>query len=130
VTPTDHPQVTAPVATTGIDAAKSVNRYWSLTTSTINTSAALVNAIFKFVAGDVDAGAATGSFVVEDWNGTFWSPTTLVAAGATSTQASNIDLTSAISDIAIGDPIQRVRDFDARRSDSRENSDQGRGDRV
>jgi hypothetical protein len=105
VTPTDHPQVTTPVATTGIDAAKSVNRYWSLTTSTINTSAALVNAIFKFVAGDVDAGAATGSFVVEDWNGTFWSPTTLVAAGATSTQASNIDLTSATSDIAIGDPL-------------------------
>jgi hypothetical protein len=105
VTPTDHPQVTTPVATTGIDAAKSVNRYWSLTTSTINTSAALVNAIFKFVAGDVDAGAATGSFVVEDWNGAIWSPTTLVAAGATSTQASNIDLTSAASDIAIGDSL-------------------------
>ena len=54
VTPADHPQVTTPVATTGIDAAKSVNRYWSLTTSTINTGAGLVNAIFKFVAGDVD----------------------------------------------------------------------------
>jgi hypothetical protein len=105
VTPTDHPQVTTPVASTGIDAATSVNRYWSLTTSTINTTAALVNAIFKFVAGDVDAGAATGNFIVEDWNGTNWAPTTPVAANATSTQASNIDLTGAINDIAIGDPL-------------------------
>ena len=108
VTPTDHPQVTTPVATTGIDAAKSVNRYWSLTTSTINTSVALVNAIFKFVAGDVDAGAATGNFIVEDWNGATWSPATLVAANATSTQASNIDLTQATNDFAIGEPFSAI----------------------
>lgn len=107
VTPTDHPQVTAPGATTGIDAAKSVNRYWSLTTSTINTTAAPVDATFKFVASDVDAGATTGNFVAENY-GTYWRPTTLVAAGATSTEASNIDLTSTVStnnDIAIGEPL-------------------------
>ena len=108
VTPTDHPQVTTPVPTTGIDAAKSVNRYWSLTTSTIDTSLGLVNAIFKFVAGDVDAGAATGNFIGEDWNGATWTPPTLVAANATSTQASNIDLTQATNDFAIGEPLSVI----------------------
>ena len=109
VIPTEHPQVTTPpVASGGIDAAKSVNRYWSLATSTINTTAAPVNAIFKFAAGDVDAGATTGNFIVQDWNGTSWGPTTLVAAGGSSTQASNIDLTSATNDIAIGEPLAGV----------------------
>ncbi len=105
VTPTDHPQVTTPIATTGIDAAKSVNRYWSLTTATINTTAVPVDATFKFVAGDVDGGAATANFIVEDYSGTYWSPTTLVTAAATSTRAQNIDLTSTTNDIAIGEPL-------------------------
>jgi hypothetical protein len=116
VTATDHPQVTTPVATTGIDAAKSVNRYWSLTTATINTTAVPVDATFKFngnfvsVGGDVDNIAATGNFIVENY-GTYWRPTTLVAAGATGTRASNIVLSSAISnnnDIAIGEPLAGV----------------------
>jgi len=107
VTPTDHPQVTTPVATTGIDATKSVNRYWSLTTATINTTAVPVDATFKFVAGDVDGGATTANFIVEDY-GTFWSPTTLVTAAATSTRAQNIDLTSTNNDIAIGEPLSGV----------------------
>ncbi|MBI5435621.1 MAG: hypothetical protein HY937_00650 [Nitrosomonadales bacterium] len=105
VTPTDHPQVTTPIATTGIDAAKSVNRYWSLTTATINTTAVPVDATFKFVAGDVDGGATTANFIVEDYSGTYWSPTTLVTAAATSTRAQNIDLTSTTNDIAIGEPL-------------------------
>jgi hypothetical protein len=105
VTPTDHPQVTAPVATTGINAAKSVNRYWSLTTATINTTAVPVDATFKFVAGDVDGGATTANFIVEDY-GTYWRPTTLVTAAATSTRVQNLDLTpSTNNDIAIGEPL-------------------------
>lgn len=106
VTPTEHPQVTTPPVPTGaIDAAKSVNRNWSLTNSGLNTSAALVDATFKFVAGDVDAGAITSNFIIEDWNGTIWSPTSLVNPAATSTRAQNIDLTDTTNDIAIGEPL-------------------------
>lgn len=107
VTPTDHPQVTTPVATTGINAAKSVNRYWSLTTTTINTSAVPVDATFKFVAGDVDSGATTANFIIEDSNGSAWFPASMPAggAGATSTRAQSIDLTSTNNDIAIGEPV-------------------------
>lgn len=108
VTPADHPQVTSLVPTTGIDAAKSVNRYWSLTTTAINTGAALVNAIFTFVPSDVDSDAATGNFVVEDWNGTLWDPTTRISAGATSTQVQNIDLTDGVNEFAIGEPLSGV----------------------
>ncbi|MDB5923457.1 MAG: hypothetical protein JWN13_2393 [Betaproteobacteria bacterium] len=110
VTPTEHPQVTTPpVATGGIDAAKSVNRYWSLTASGINTASgagsALVDATFKFVASDVDAGANTSNFVIEEWDGAKWNPTTLTTAAGTSTRVQNIDLSTATNDIAIGEPL-------------------------
>lgn len=110
VTGTEHPQVTTPpVATGGIDGAKSVNRYWSITTSGINTAsgtgAALVDATFKFVGTDVDPGANTSNFVAEEWDGAKWSPTTLMTAAATSTRVQNIDLSAASNDIAIGEPL-------------------------
>ena len=110
VTPTEHPQVTTPpVATGGIDAAKSVNRYWSLTTTTINTAsgagAVPVDATYKFVAGDVDGGASTANFVVQRWDGTIWNPTTQSTASAASTRAQNIDFSSATNDFAIGEPL-------------------------
>ena len=106
VTATEHPQVTTPpVPTGGIDAGRSVNRYWSMATSTINTTAVPVDATFKFVAGDKDGPANTANFIVEDWNGVAWFPTTLAAAGATSTRAQNIDITGATNEFAIGEPI-------------------------
>ena len=90
VTAAEHPNI----ATSGLDATKSVNRYWSLTASGINTTsgagAASVAAIFKFVAGDVDAGANTANFEIETWNGVAWNTTTVGARTATSTQASGI----------------------------------------
>lgn len=106
VTAGDHPQMTI-AAGGGIDTSKSLNRYWSMTSTTLNTTAALVDAIFKFPNGasEYDAGAAPANFIVERFNGTLWSPTTLVAAGATSTRARNINLTAGINAFAIGEPL-------------------------
>ena len=101
----DHPQVTTPIASTGIAATQSVNRYWRFTNAGLTVGTALTST-FTFVAGDLDAGAATASFLVQRYDGTNWNPTTLVAANALNTQVSNITpLTTGSNDFAIGDPI-------------------------
>lgn len=109
VTPTEHPNVTNPVGTTGtIDATKSVNRYWTFTNEgLLDVSGTPIDAIFKFVAGDVDGPAATANFIVERWNAgnSTWSPTTVGTRTATSTRASNIVLPVATSEFAIGEPV-------------------------
>ena len=101
----DHPQVTTPIASTGIAATQSVNRYWRFTNTGLTVGTALT-ATFTFVAGDIDAGAVTASFVVQRYDGTNWNPTALVAANALSTQVSNITpLIAGSNDFAIGDPL-------------------------
>jgi hypothetical protein len=109
VTSGDDPNMTT-TSGGGINTAKSVNRYWSLTTSGINTSAALVNAIFKFPNGatEYDAGANTANFVIERWDGSVWHPTTLVAANATSTQAQSLDITSVTNEFEVGELLSGV----------------------
>jgi hypothetical protein len=102
----DHAQMT--IANGGqIDTARSLNRHWTTDSTTLNTTAALASIIFKFPSGaaNYDVGATPANFIVERYNGTIWFPTTLVAAGATSTQAQNIDLTGASSDFAVGEPL-------------------------
>ena len=101
----DHPQMTL-AAGGGIDTAKSLNRYWSMTNTGLNTSAVRVNAIFKFPNGatEYDAGATPGNFIVERYDGVNWNPTTLVTAALTSTRAQNINLTAGTDDFAIGEP--------------------------
>jgi hypothetical protein len=92
----------------GIDTSKDAARYWSMTTSGINTTAALMDAIFKFVTAspsDVIGGANTANFIVERWDGVDWNPTTLNAAGATSTRVTGVDITGATNDFAIGEPL-------------------------
>ncbi len=104
-TATDHPQVTTPIATTGIAANKSVNRFWTLNNSGLTIGTA-INATFTFVAGDIDGGATTANFIVERYDGTNWNPTTLAAANALNTQASNITpLAAGNNDFAIGEPL-------------------------
>jgi len=101
----DHPQVATPIASTGIDAARSANRYWRFNNSGLTVGTA-ISATFTFVAGDVDASANTANFIVERYDGTNWNPTTLVAANALNTQASNITpLIAGNNDFAVGDPF-------------------------
>jgi fibronectin-binding autotransporter adhesin len=91
-TATEHPQVTTPIASTGIAAAYDIARYWTFNNLGLTVGTA-ITATFTFVAGDVDVGANTANFIVERYDGTNWNPTTLVAANPTSTQVSNITAT-------------------------------------
>ncbi|MHB8696736.1 MAG: DUF6701 domain-containing protein [Sulfuricaulis sp.] len=104
-TSSDHPQITTPIPTTGIDANNDVNRYWTMSTSglTIGTT---ISATFNFVAGDIDPTANTANFICERYDGSNWNPTTLVAANPLNTQASNITLpVTGSNDFAVGDPL-------------------------
>ena len=101
----DHPQVTTPIATTGIDATKSVNRFWTLTASGL-PAASTYNATFNFINGtpvDRDAAANTANFVVQRYDGSNWNPTTLGSAAASSTSITGV--ANVYGDFAIGEPI-------------------------
>jgi hypothetical protein len=101
----DHPQVTTPIPSTGIDANNSVNRYWRINNSGLTIGTA-ISATFTFVAADVDAGANTANFICQRYDGASWNPATLVAANPLNTQVSNITLLAAgNNDFAIGDPL-------------------------
>jgi hypothetical protein len=101
----DHPQVTTPIASTGIDAANSVNRYWRFNNAGLTVGTAL-SATFTFVAGDVDASANTANFIVQRYDGANWNPTAPVAANPLNTQVANITpLAVGNNDFAIGDPL-------------------------
>ena len=87
-TGTEH----ASIGASGIDSAKSVNRYWTLTNGGVTLPAAGFSATFNFINGspvDFDAIAAPANFIVERWNGANWFPTTLNPA-CTSTPGTNL----------------------------------------
>ena len=94
----DHPNV----AGSGVDGTKSVNRYWTLATPTTGALpvGGTYSATFNFLAGDVDAGAATGSFVVVRYFGGTWSATSTGARTGTSTQATAL---AAYGDFELGE---------------------------
>ncbi|MBI3375552.1 MAG: hypothetical protein HY017_27865 [Betaproteobacteria bacterium] len=104
---TDHDKVTNPIDTTGIDKAKSVNRYWTLTANSggTGTPSGTFDATFTFVAGDLTdpAGPNTANFIIERYvsASTAWFPTTLVSAGGSSTTGT----TAGYGDFAIGEPL-------------------------
>ncbi len=89
----DHPNI----STSGIDATKSVNRYYTLSGTPTGAS----NITFNFVAGDVDPSANPLNFTIKKYE-TSWSALTLGARTATSTQALGV---SDFSDFAIGEPV-------------------------
>ncbi|KKO20531.1 MAG: hypothetical protein BROFUL_00753, partial [Candidatus Brocadia fulgida] len=94
-TATEHPGV----GTSGIDSARSVNRFWTLTDGG-GLGFSTYDATFNFVASVTDGGAAPGSFVVRQFNGAAWLPTTAGTKTATSTGATGI---SSLGDFAIGE---------------------------
>jgi MSHA biogenesis protein MshQ len=98
----DHPNI----ASSDLDATKSVNRYWTLTTSGVTGTAlpAFTNlsATFNFVAADVDAGATSANFTIDRWSGAAWSNTTNGTRNATNTQATGI---AALGDFAVAEKV-------------------------
>ena len=108
----DHPNI----ATSGLDAAKSVNRYWTLTTSGVTGTAlpafTSYAATLTFIAGvspagDLDSGANTANFEMERWTGAAWDTTTVGARTATTTTATETalgDLALAEKKVIIPDP--------------------------
>jgi hypothetical protein len=82
----EHPNI----ATSGLDSAKDVNRYWTLTNPAGGTIAfTTYTGTFNFInPGDFDVGATPASFEIERWDGAAWNTTTLGTAGASSTSAS------------------------------------------
>jgi len=96
----DHPDTTAGIS--GIDAAKSVNRYWSLTPGA-GLTFATYDTTFNFVAGDVDVGASTANFIIGRKNGGVWSYPTVGAKNGTSTQATGMSQAGGFGVYVIGE---------------------------
>jgi hypothetical protein len=96
VTRNDHTDI----ANSGINGGRSVNRFYTFTNSGVVFTTATIN--FNWVAADVDAGSATGSFKVKSYNGSTWSLQTVASPLATSIQASNV---TNFGDFAVGETI-------------------------
>lgn len=100
----DHPDTAS--SGSGIDATKSANHYWTLTTGTLPSSITYA-ATFQFCANtglcttaEVDSGANTGNFMVAFKSAGIWSTQTTGARNAYATQATGI---SSFGEFAIGE---------------------------
>jgi hypothetical protein len=89
----DHPNL----GTSGIDPAKSVNRFWTLTDDGILYSS--YDATFTFVPGDLDAGVNTDSLIAQQYSGG-WSDLTVGTRTPTSVEVTGL---TGFSDFALGE---------------------------
>jgi len=89
----------ASIATSGLDASKTANRHWTLTTNSGLFSNA--NLTFNFDPADLDPTANTANFVVKKFDApSTWASTTTGARTSTSTQATGV---SGFSDFQVGE---------------------------
>ena len=97
---TDHPDI----ATSAIEPARSVNRYWTLTNvgavAYTTTGAAIT---FNYPSADVDADANTSAFIVGAFASGAWNYPTAGALSATSAQVTGVAATAISGDYAIGE---------------------------
>src|SRR5437867_3715557 len=89
----DHPGLGG----SGLDPAKTVNRYWTVTNGGVGFNSYKVT--LHFMAGDGDGGADPASFVVRKYDGTSWSATTTGTRTSTSVEAQGL---TSFSDFAVG----------------------------
>ncbi|MEP6512241.1 MAG: hypothetical protein ABJA79_00110, partial [Parafilimonas sp.] len=94
VTNTDHPNLASSV----INANRSVNRYWTFTNSaTIFTSSSIT---MNWVAADVDAGSVTANFKVSEYAANVWTLPAVISPLSTSIQTTGI---TSFGDFAVGE---------------------------
>jgi hypothetical protein len=98
----EHPSI----ASSGVDAANSVNRWWSFTTTGVTGTALPAFTSYTATAtflnpSDLDSPASTGSYEIERWDtgASTWNTTTVGTRTGTSTQATGI---TALGQLAIG----------------------------
>lgn len=92
--PGDHPQI----ASSTIDASRSVNRWWSITSE--GAAAGSISATFNFLPGDVDGGANPQAFAIQRVSGGGWTDVAVGTRTATSTEGSGI---AGFGEFAIGE---------------------------
>ena len=85
VTAGDNPNI----SNSGVDPNHDVNRYWTISNNGIVFTT--YTATFDFVAGDIDAGSTTGTFIVAKLDGAAWSLPTVGTRTGTSTQATGMN---------------------------------------
>lgn len=96
----DHISITA----SGINATKSINRYWTLTNGGVGLPAAGYSATLSYMdPADKDAGMTT-TCICQRWNGTIWS-TRVTATCATGAGVSTIAGVNGFGDFAVGNTL-------------------------
>jgi hypothetical protein len=99
----DHPSI----GNSMINAAKSVNRYWTMNNSGIVFGS--VNVTFNYLAADVDGGANTSAFVLGGYNSGSWVYPMVGTLTATSLMASGL---TAFGDFQIGEMTIYIKTWD------------------
>ena len=87
----EHPNI----ATSGIDSTHDANRYWTLGAASDTIVAGTYAITFNFIAGDLDAAATPGNFIIGQYDGSTWTLPTSITATSTSTQSTNIVIAGA-----------------------------------